>query len=126
MNATRAYARATQETASKERLMVLLFETALRHMRNGAALLEQQQPTEALKLLTKAADIVTELSATLDAKRAPELADTLGELYRFVAERLAHAGVFREAKAAHEAARAFAPVVEGFQQAVASLGQATP
>ncbi len=126
MNATRAYARASQETASKERLMVLLFETALRHMRNGATLLDQQQPTDALKLLTKAADIVTELAATLDAKRAPELAETLGELYRYVAERLAHAGVFRDANAARDAARAFAPVVEGFQQAVASLGKTTP
>lgn len=105
--------------------MVLLFETALRHMRNAAPLLEEQanaqKLTEALKLLTKANDIVTELAGTLDAQRAPELAASLGELYRYVSERLAHAGVFRDAKAAQDAATAFAPIVEGFQAAVAAM-----
>ncbi len=130
MHATRAYARASQETASKERLMVLLFETALRHMRTAATMLEHPAPAqlpEALKLLTKANDIVTELASTLDARQAPELAQSLGELYRFVSERLAHAGVFRDAKAANDAATAFAPIVEGFQAAVAAMtSQATP
>ena len=125
MNApTRAYARASQETASRERLMILLFEAALRHMRHASTLLEEGQP-EALPALTKASDIVAELAATLDAQKAPELARTLGELYAFVAERLAHAAVFKKASAAREAERAFAPIVEGFQQAVTSL-QAKP
>jgi flagellar protein FliS len=121
---TRAYARATQETASREQLMILLFEAALRHMRHAAALLDEGKP-DALGLLTKASDIVAELAATLDAQRAPQLAAALGELYTFVAERLAHAAVHRKASAAREAERAFAPIVEGFQQAVASL-QAQP
>lgn len=121
---TRAYARATQETASREQLMILLFEAALRHMRHAATLLDEGKP-EALPLITKASDIVTELAATLDAKRAPELAATLGELYTFVAERLARGAIHRQAAAVREAERAFAPVVEGFQHAVASL-QAKP
>ncbi len=125
MNATRAYARATQETASKERLMVLLFEAALKHMRQAARLLEENVVGDALPLLTKASDIVTELTVTLDTRRAPELTKTLGDLYAFVGERLAHAAVFRDAKAARDAERAFAPIVDGFQQAVAAM-QASP
>jgi flagellar protein FliS len=121
MNASRAYKRATQETASKERLMVLLFEAALKHMRQAGVLLEARKSTDALPLLLKASDIVTELAATLDARRAPELANTLGELYAFVCRRLAHAAAFQDAVAAREAERAFAPIVDGFQQAVASL-----
>jgi flagellar biosynthetic protein FliS len=106
--------------------MVLLFEAALRHMRQSAQLLDENLVGEALPLLTKASDIVLELAATLDARKAPELAQTLGELYAFVAQRLAHASVFRDAKAAHEAARAFAPIVEGFQQAVVATQGAQP
>lgn len=125
MNATRAYARATQETASNEQLMIMLFEAALKHMRQSATLLDEGKAGDALPLLTKASDIVTELAATLDVKRAPELGQSLGELYTFVAHRLAHAGVFRDAAAAREAERVFAPIVEGFQHAVATLqGQA--
>jgi flagellar protein FliS len=126
MNATRAYARASQETASKERLMVMLFEAAQRHMRHAAALLEGGQPVEAMPLMTKASDIVVELASSLDAAAAPELAEHLGQIYLFVAERLARAASFRDAAALREAERAFAPIVEGFQQAVASLGARAP
>jgi len=122
MNAARAYARATSETASKERLMVLLFEAALRHMRVAASHLESTQPAAALPLLTKASDIVTELAATLDTAASPGLADTLGQVYLFVAQRLAIAAFSKDAALVREAERAFAPIVEGFQQAVASLG----
>jgi flagellar protein FliS len=75
-----------------------------------------------MPLLTRASDIVTELAATLDAERAPELAQTLGEVYLFVAQRLGRAAAFREAAAVREAERAFAPIVEAFQQAVVAMG----
>lgn len=101
--------------------MVLLFEAALRHMRVAAGHLEANNAKDALPLLTKASDIVTELAATLNPQAAPELAQTLGELYLFVAERLAQGSVSKDARAVREAERAFAPIVEGFQQAVASL-----
>lgn len=122
MHAARAYKKNSEQTASKERLMVMLFEAALRHMRHAATLLEEQKLGEALPLITKSSDIVAHLAETLDVQRAPELAQTLGELYLFVAQRLAHASAFRDAASLREAERAFAPIVEGFQQAVASLG----
>ena len=122
MNASRAYARHSQETASRERLMVMLFEAALRHMRHAATLLEQQKVVDALPLMTKASDIVCELADTLDPQAAPELTQTLGELYFFVAQRLSRAASFRDVAALREAERAFAPIVEAFQQAVASMG----
>lgn len=124
MNASRAYARASQETASKERLMVMLFEAALRHMRHAATLLEQGKAIDALPIMTKASDIILELADTLDARLAPELTQTLGELYFFVAQRLSRAASFRDPTALREAERVFAPIVEAFQQAVAAM--ATP
>jgi flagellar secretion chaperone FliS len=126
MNATKAYARFSQETASKERLMVMLFEAALRHMRHAASLLEQKKVVDALPLLTKASDIVVELADTLDTQRAPELAQTLGEVYIFVAQRLARAAAFRDLMAVREAERAFAPLVEAFQHAVATMTPVAP
>ncbi len=101
--------------------MVMLFEAALRHMRHAATLFEEKKTVEALAFLTKASDIVTELSCTLNPQQAPELAQTLGELYLFVTQRLARAATHRELSAIRDAERAFAPIVEAFQQAVASL-----
>ncbi len=125
MNAiARRYVDASRETASPERLMVLLFESALRHIRAGAAALETGRAAEAVGPLLKASDIVVELMATLDRPRAPELCDQLGELYRFVCGRLLRAANLRDARWAREAERAFAPVADAFSQAVSNVAAA--
>jgi len=117
----RRYAQAQRETASPERLMVLLFEAALRNIRTGATALEMGRMAESTQPLMKASDIVVELHATLDRSKAPELCDRLAEVYRFVCLRLSAAALSRDARAAREAERAFAPIAEAFAQAVHSL-----
>ncbi len=120
---TSRYADIQKQTASKERLMVLLFEAALRHIRAGATSLEENKFQEAANRLTKASDIVIELHSTLDREKSPELCDQLAEIYRFVSLRLVMASTARNASMAREAERALAPVVDGFRTAVASLSQ---
>ncbi|BDG08017.1 flagellar export chaperone FliS [Anaeromyxobacter paludicola] len=115
------YLQAQRETASAERLMVLLFQRALREIRAGAAAIEARQRAEANRALTRAGEIVSELHATLDTRRAPELCQQLGEIYRFVTGRITLANLRQDARLAREAERAFAPIVDGFENAVASL-----
>ena len=115
------YSQAQNETASRERLMVLLFQAALRNIRNGTAALESGKPGEAGRMFGKASDIVVELHATLDRSKAPELCDQLAETYRFVTQRLGVAALSRDLRAAREAERVFRPIAEAFDAAVASL-----
>jgi flagellar protein FliS len=122
MNAARAYVRTQNETASRERLMVLLFEAALRHIRTGAAALEAGDRTRAVTPLMKAGDIVAELSSSLDVSRAPELGQLLKDVYLFVSSRLIRAASTGQAEAAREAERVFAPIVDAFATAVAQVG----
>lgn len=126
MSYANRYAQAQAETASPERLMVLLFEAALKHMRTAAVALEQGKPAEAHRSLSRAGEIVVELHASLDRARAPELCDQLGEIYRFVCGRLLEATTQNDPRLAREAERVFAPVADGFTQAVKSLGGARP
>ena len=121
----RRYAQAQRETASPERLLVLLFQAALRNMRTGAAALAEGKPGEAGRALGKASDIVIELHATLDRSKAPQLCDQLAEVYRFVCQRLGVATLARDATAAHDAERALAPIADAFQKAVESLAAGT-
>jgi flagellar secretion chaperone FliS len=104
--------------------MVLLFETALRHIRTAAANLETKRAASAIASLSKASDIVTELLNTLDKRHAPELAETLSSVYVFVLDRLLHAMTTRKAAPAIEAERAFAPIVQGFAEAVQQVERA--
>lgn len=121
MNAIRAYARTQTETASKERLMVLLFEAALRDMGKGRLALQTGSRGEASKLLSHASEIVTELLATLDNRHAPDLCQQLSEIYTFVIKELLNAMLTGQADRAEAAERAFRPVVEGFAEAVKSI-----
>jgi len=118
MHASRAYARTQSETASKERLMVLLFEAALRHMRTAAPALESRRYAVASQALGKANDIVTELMCTLNHPVAPELCQHLTSVYEFVLGKLLIAQTDRNAAAVREAEKAFAPLATGFGEAV--------
>jgi len=122
MNPARRYSQAQRETASPERLMVLLFEAAVRNIRSGAAALDAGKPTEATRALMKATDIVVELHATLDRAKSPELCDQLAEVYRFVCQRLGAAALSRDVRAAREAERAFTPIADAFASAVQAIG----
>jgi flagellar protein FliS len=122
MSYANRYTQAQAETANPERLMVLLFDAALRHMNRGAADLAAGQYSDAEPSITRANEIVTELLCTLDPSRgAPDLCDTLGELYKFVNLRLMEANAQRNPTRALEAARVFAPIADGFREAVARL-----
>lgn len=126
MSLAQRYASTQNETASKERLMVLLFEAALRHIRTAAAALEGNRFDQASTPLSKSLAIVTELLATLDPSRAPDLVASLTELYKFINGRLIGALATRDPKKVREAERVFMPIVEGFRGAVAQLqSQAT-
>jgi flagellar protein FliS len=126
MHLASRYERTRNETASRERLMVLLFETALRHIRAGATALETGREAEAAAPLCKATDIVAHLEATFDRARLPALADSLGAVYRFTCQRLIAAIATRDPVPAREAEVAFCPIVEAFALAVQETAGGTP
>jgi len=126
--AARRYAATQNQTASPERMLVLLMEAALRHIRTAASALERGERPKASEPLFKATEIVLELLATLDRARAPQLCEQLASVYEFVALRLTSAQNGGGAAPAREAERAFAPLAEAFAQAVAgqSAGAVAP
>lgn len=126
MNPLRAYLDTQKQTASTERLMVMLFEAALRNIRDGAAALEAGRKTSAGTPLGKAAEIVEYLTATLDPRQDTGLCENLADLYAFVGARLARASSGHDAGAAREAERVLAPIASAFTQAVAKLERGQP
>lgn len=127
MSGVNRYLAVKNDTASKERLMVNLFETALRHMRVSIRHLENKDPKAAMPLLDKASQIVGYLHGTLKREAAPAMVDNLAEIYVFTIARLMRSIATCNVADVREAERAFAPIVEGFQKAVAAVsGPAAP
>lgn len=117
----RRYVQAQNETASPERLMVLLFETALRHIRTAVVALEAGRFQEAATASEKAQQIVAHLDATFDRPRYPQLAGNLSAVYEFTCQRLLAGLIRRDPKPYRDAERAFAPIADAYARAVEML-----
>jgi flagellar protein FliS len=126
MTRANAYKTVQASTASKERLMALLFEAALRHMRQGRAALERNDRPAFFTAMDKGAAIVVELSATLKPEVAPELCAQLKDIYGFVVGRLAQATVRLDGNLIRDAERAFEPVAEAFIQVASQVPASAP
>ena len=111
------YRQTQNETASAPRILVLLLQRARRDMALADELLAAGKKREAAPHTQRALDIVAELNDTLDAARAPALAEQLTALYGFIMSRLLTA-TRGDRKALAEAMRTFAPIADGFEQAV--------
>lgn len=120
MTAAHRYTNVQAATASPQRLMMLLFDAALRHMKQGRGAVEQGNYSAAITSLDKAAEIVLHLEATMKPNVAPELCEKLTDIYRFVVGRLSIAATGQDPKAVQEAERALAPVVDAFRQVCAA------
>jgi flagellar protein FliS len=118
---TRAYQTTQVATASPERILLLLLESALGRMQRGVELQAQGTQREATELFVKASDIVLELERTLRPDHAPELCRQLADLYQFIVFRLTRAAA-GDKVAASEAQAAFLPIVEGFRDAIGVAG----
>ena len=124
MNAYRTYTNATVNTASAPRIMMTLFQTALRHIRTAKVAYANGDYRTGGDAAERAAAIVLGLQGTLKRETAPKLCERLDAVYGFVVGRLTMAIGGASAQYVGEAERVFLPIVEAFDQAVAS--EATP
>ncbi|WP_205696184.1 flagellar export chaperone FliS [Conexibacter sp. SYSU D00693] len=94
---TDAYRESAILTASPEQLVVHLYDGALRFLRQGQVLLEQEGATvQAVDRLNRATAIVDELLMTLDKERGGELAERLEGIYVFCKRLLIDARLERD------------------------------
>lgn len=120
--AARYHAVATQ-TASGERLMILLMHAALSSMEKAKAQIEKapgaiDDADEVTALVTKALDIVQHLQSTLDVTRAPAVTKPIVDCYAFVVWKLVAGRNQRSAQLIAQAAQVFGPIVDAFDHAV--------
>lgn len=114
----RAYLRNDIESASPSRILEMLLMGAMRFMDEAERDYQEQRPLQARQTVSRAADIVTELSATLRTDLAPDLAAALLPIYDFVIRRLLHSVLHDDPVALSEAKKTFEVIAEAFLQAL--------
>ena len=96
MKGIEAYQDAAVTTQSKGRLIVLLYEGAIKFLRLAVKELEARDYEAKGRYINRAQDIINELNAVLDTEAGGEIASNLRRLYCYMNRRLAEANTQRD------------------------------
>ena len=102
MNGITAYQETAVTTQSKGRLIVLLYDGAIKFMRLAIKELEAGNYEAKGRYITRAQDIITELNAVLDTEAGGEVAGNLRKLYCFMTNHLSQANIKCDAQMIRE------------------------
>lgn len=96
MNGIGAYQEAAVGTQSKGRLVVMLYDGAIKFLKLAIQELEAGNYAAKGQYINRAQDIISELNAVLNMDAGGEIAQNLRKLYEFMSRHLNHANMKRD------------------------------
>lgn len=87
------YKKTQVTTASKEKVLLMLYEGAIRFTKHAKVAISEKKIAEKGKYISKTTAILSELMATLDFKQGGQLAVDLENLYVFMIDKLIEANI---------------------------------
>jgi len=96
MKALEAYQQTAVTTQSKGRLIVMLYDGAIKFLKLAVKELEAGNFAAKGQYINRAQDIINELNAVLDMDAGGEIAQNLRSLYMFINRRLSQANAKRD------------------------------
>ncbi len=113
--AAKTYKQQGVMTSSREKLVVLLYEAAMRELEQArSGLGDRKTAARVGESLGKAFSIVTELRSALNHEEAPEISIKLEQLYNFVTDRITIANRERQEESILEALKILRELKEGW------------
>lgn len=79
-----AYKKTSIHTASKEQILLMLYQAAIKNCKKGIEAIEQKNIAKKGEYIGKLQDIVIELNNSLDHEIGGEIADELSSLYDYL------------------------------------------
>lgn len=120
-NAYSAYQKTNVNTASQGRLVVLLYEGAIKQLTTALTFIDEEgkiKPGDIEKFgicIQKAQAIITELEVSLDMEKGGEIAKNLMSLYVFFNEELVHASISRDTEKINSVLRMLKELAESWK-----------
>jgi flagellar secretion chaperone FliS len=96
------------QSASRERLLLMLYEGAIKFMKQAVIAIEKKDLSEKGRLIGRAYDIILELSNTLDHKVGGSISRELESLYMFITDELTQGNIHNDKKRIENALRVMA------------------
>lgn len=121
MNGYGKYKKSSIESANKEKVLLLLYEGAIRFIKQAKEANEQKNIALRGEMIGRAYDIVMELCSTLDFKIGGEISKNLEQLYIYVLEELTRANITGDSKHFDNSLKILSILYDGWVQAIASI-----
>ncbi len=115
------YKNTSVQSASREKLLLMLYEGAIRFIKKAIIAIEQKDIAERGLNIGKAYDIFMELNNTLDHKSGGEIAVNLEQLYMYITDQLTQANIKGDVKPLQSVLKITETLYQGWVEAVESL-----
>lgn len=117
----KAYHKTSVETASKEKILLMLYEGCIRNLKKAKAAMEAKNYAEKGIALGKAQDIINELSNSLNFEVGGELSKQLEGLYIFIFNQTSQANIENDPNKIAHSIKLMETLYEGWKEAVEKL-----
>ena len=120
-NAYQKYKTTSIQSASREKLLLMMYEGAIKYVKLGINAAETRQIADRGTNIGRAFDIILELNNTLDHKVGGEIAKNLEQLYMFITDQLTKANISGDPQHLRNALKVLETLYEGWQRAIEQL-----
>jgi len=115
------YKQTAVESASQEKLLLMLYEGAIKFTKRAIIAAENKKVAERCENITKAYDIILELMNTLDFEVGGEVTVNLEQLYMFITDELSRANLTGKTEHLKNVLKILETLYEGWKEAVELL-----
>ncbi len=120
-DAYKKYKNQSVQSASKEKILLLLYEAAIKFTKKAITACEEKNISERGYNIGRAFDIVNELNNSLNHNVAKDLAKNLEQLYMFITDQFVQANISGNPKPLRDALKILETLDSGWQQAIEKI-----
>lgn len=120
-NAYQKYKHTSIQSASKEKLLLMMYEGAIKFTKKAIKAAEEKKVAERCENIGRAFDVVLELNNTLDHNIGGDVAKQLEQLYMFITEQYTKANLSGDIEPLNTALKVLETLYDGWQQAIEKI-----
>jgi flagellar protein FliS len=116
-----AYKKTSVETASKEQILLMLYQAAIKNCKKGIEAIDQKNLAKKGEYIGKLQDIIVELSNSLDFEVGGEVAKELASLYDYILYSSTQANIKIEKSHLEGCLKVLNTLYDGWTEAIKNL-----
>jgi flagellar protein FliS len=120
-----AYKKTSVETASKEQILLMLYQAAIKNCKKGIEAIEQKNLAKKGEYIGKMQDIIVELSNSLDFEVGGDVAKELASLYDYILYSSTQANIKIEKSHLEGCLKVLNTLYDGWTEAIKNLKTGT-